>query len=106
MFGGAFSAIPGTVAMVPGDRIKVMLQADGQGGSKKMYSGPLDCAKKMFKADGIRSFYKVSPLKQYRCRQVFALRSYTLYPNLVVGKYCKYDQSLIVPMPIFRRELI
>ena len=59
MFGGGFSAIPGTVIMVPGDRIKVMLQADGQGGKAKKYSGPLDCARKMFKADGLRGFYKV-----------------------------------------------
>lgn len=27
IFGGGFSAIPGTALMVPGDRIKVMLQA-------------------------------------------------------------------------------
>lgn len=66
MFGGGFSAIPGTVVMVPGDRIKVMLQADGQGGSKKLYSGPLDCAKKLFKADGVRAFYKGTNLTFWR----------------------------------------
>lgn len=66
MFGGGFSALPGTVVMVPGDRIKVMLQADGQGGAKKIYSGPLDCAKKMFKADGLRAFYKGTNLTLLR----------------------------------------
>ena len=64
------SAIPGTIAMVPGDRVKVMLQADGQGGSKRMYSGPLDCVKKMFKADGIRAFYKVVGLGRPQCLHI------------------------------------
>ena len=72
MFGGGFSAIPGTVVMVPGDRIKVMLQADGQGGTKKLYSGPLDCAKKLFKADGVRAFYKVKARTEiiHRCLSI------------------------------------
>lgn len=56
-FAGGFSAIPGTAAMVPSDRIKVIMQMQvTEGGGK--YNGPLDAAVGIFKEDGIRGLYK------------------------------------------------
>ena len=43
--------------MVPGDRIKVLLQI--QDGSNKRYSGPIDVARKVFQEAGIAGLYKV-----------------------------------------------
>lgn len=53
MFAGGFSAIPGSVFMVPGERIKVLLQSDGQGGAAKRFTGTLDCAKKIVAEEGL-----------------------------------------------------
>jgi solute carrier family 25 carnitine/acylcarnitine transporter 20/29 len=49
MFAGGFSAVPGTVLMVPGERLKVMLQTDTAG----KYSGTLDCARQVIKEEGV-----------------------------------------------------
>eukprot|EP00040_Diaphanoeca_grandis_P029430 m.172466 g.172466 ORF g.172466 m.172466 type:complete len:290 (+) comp31685_c11_seq1:98-967(+) len=57
MFGGGFSAIPGTVLMVPGDRIKVMLQATGS-----TLKGPVEAFKKINAEAGVRGFYKGTAL--------------------------------------------
>lgn len=60
-FAGGFSAIPGTVSviccylcmttdevvMVPGDRVKVILQIQGQSDAPPKYQGPIDCVKKV-----------------------------------------------------------
>jgi len=54
---GAFSGIFTTAIMAPGERIKCLLQIQQDGG-KKLYNGPVDCAKKLYKEGGIRSVYK------------------------------------------------
>lgn len=64
MFAGGFSAIPGSAVMVPGDRIKVILQSQGDG--PKKYNGPIDCAKKIYAEDGIRGLYKGTALTLLR----------------------------------------
>lgn len=64
MFAGGFSAIPGTAVMVPGDRIKVILQT--QDANNKLYDGPIDCAKKIYKEGGIRALYKGTGLTLLR----------------------------------------
>jgi solute carrier family 25 carnitine/acylcarnitine transporter 20/29 len=53
MFAGGFSALPGTILMVPGERIKVLLQTDGQGGTAKRFNGTMDCAKKIVAEEGL-----------------------------------------------------
>ncbi|GBG34310.1 Mitochondrial carnitine/acylcarnitine carrier protein [Hondaea fermentalgiana] len=63
MFAGGFSAIPGSAVMVPGDRIKVILQTQGE---KKLYNGPIDCAKKIYAEEGIRGLYKGTALTLLR----------------------------------------
>mmetsp|Transcript_23870 Transcript_23870/g.37573 ORF Transcript_23870/g.37573 Transcript_23870/m.37573 type:complete len:349 (-) Transcript_23870:129-1175(-) len=58
---GAISAIPTTGIMAPTERIKCLLQVQGdlvEKGGKAKYSGMTDCAKQVFKEGGIQSLYK------------------------------------------------
>ncbi|OAF68115.1 Solute carrier family 25 member 48 [Intoshia linei] len=54
---GVISGIYSTVLMAPGERIKCLLQVQ-QSSKQKIYNGPIDCAKKLYKQGGIRSVYK------------------------------------------------
>ncbi|CAG9855268.1 unnamed protein product [Phyllotreta striolata] len=54
---GAFSGIFTTLIMAPGERIKCLLQIQ-QGSNTKMYNGPLDVVKKLYKQGGISSIYR------------------------------------------------
>lgn len=61
MFAGGFSAIPTTLVMAPGERIKCLLQIDGmdvEKGGKPKYAGMADCAKKVWGEGGISSLYR------------------------------------------------
>ena len=40
------------------ERIKVVLQVDGQGGRAKQYKGPLDVISKLYQEGGLRSLYR------------------------------------------------
>jgi len=55
---GFFSAIPTTAVAAPMERIKVILQADGQGSSTRQYKGPVDVVKKVWAEGGIRSMFR------------------------------------------------
>lgn len=57
---GAFSGISTTVIMAPGERIKCLLQIQQGSSGPKLYNGPVDCAKKLYKEGGIRSIYRGS----------------------------------------------
>jgi len=70
---GAFSGIFTTLIMAPGERIKCLLQIQQDGG-KKLYNGPMDCAKKLYREGGIRSVYKGSILTL--CRDIPASGAY------------------------------
>ncbi|KDE04812.1 MC family mitochondrial carrier protein [Microbotryum lychnidis-dioicae p1A1 Lamole] len=56
-FAGFFSAVPTTLVATPVERVKVLLQMQGQGG-KQMYSGPLDAVTQLYKQGGIKSIYR------------------------------------------------
>ncbi|BEI85972.1 hypothetical protein CcaverHIS002_0602590 [Cutaneotrichosporon cavernicola] len=56
-FAGFFSAIPATVVAAPAERIKVLLQVQGQGG-KPAYTGPLDVVKKLYAEGGVKSIFR------------------------------------------------
>jgi solute carrier family 25 carnitine/acylcarnitine transporter 20/29 len=61
MFAGGFSAIPATVVMAPGERIKCLLQIQTQAmdrGEPKLYDGMMDCAKKLYRQGGIGSVFR------------------------------------------------
>eukprot|EP00494_Astrolonche_serrata_P025819 UN26080 len=53
---GAIAGIVGTTCIFPLDMVKTRLQSSGQAGMPS-YSGPVDCIKQMYKAEGLRGFY-------------------------------------------------
>lgn len=57
---GFLSAIPTTFVAAPFERIKVLLQLDGQTPGKQKYSGPIDVIVKLFREGGIRSVFRGS----------------------------------------------
>lgn len=56
-FAGFFSAIPTTLVAGPAERIKVVLQVQGQGG-KSQYNGPLSVVTGLYKEGGMRSIFR------------------------------------------------
>jgi solute carrier family 25 carnitine/acylcarnitine transporter 20/29 len=54
---GFFSAVPTTLVAAPAERIKVVLQVQGQGG-KQLYNGPIDVAKGLYKEGGLKSIFR------------------------------------------------
>ncbi|ELU02093.1 hypothetical protein CAPTEDRAFT_176506, partial [Capitella teleta] len=54
---GGVAGVFSTVIMAPGERIKCLLQVQ-QSAAKAKYSGPVDCAKQLYREGGIRSIYR------------------------------------------------
>lgn len=54
---GGFSAIPATLVAAPAERVKVLLQVQGQGGSAA-YSGPVDVVRKLYAEGGFKSLFR------------------------------------------------
>lgn len=63
---GFFSAIPQTLITAPFERVKVLLQIQGQKqlapGEKPRYSGGLDVVRQLYKEGGIRSVFRGSAM--------------------------------------------
>lgn len=57
-FAGFFSASPTTLVAGPAERIKVLLQLQGQGAAGPQYSGPGDVVRQLYKEGGLRSIFK------------------------------------------------
>ncbi|CAH1365940.1 hypothetical protein MTP99_002245 [Tenebrio molitor] len=55
---GAFSGVFTTAIMAPGERIKSLLQVQLTG--PKIYNGPVDCVRKLYKEGGIQNIYRGS----------------------------------------------
>jgi len=55
---GGYSALPTTAVMVPAERVKCILQVQGQQAGAVQYKGPVDAAKGIWKEGGIRALYK------------------------------------------------
>jgi len=56
-FAGFFSAVPTTLVAAPAERIKVVLQVQGQGG-KAQYSGPISVVRGLYAEGGLRSIFR------------------------------------------------
>lgn len=54
---GGLSGVFTTSVMAPGERIKCLLQVQ-QGSGKKLYNGPLDVVKSLYKTGGIKSIFR------------------------------------------------
>lgn len=57
---GGLSAIPTTAIMAPGERIKCILQVQGEGKSVAKYAGPLDVVKGVIKDEGVAGLFRGS----------------------------------------------
>ncbi|KAI9610370.1 hypothetical protein H4Q26_006509 [Puccinia striiformis f. sp. tritici PST-130] len=57
---GGFSALPTTLIAAPIERIKVLLQVDGQSASQQKYSGAIDCVRQVYKEGGVKSIFRGS----------------------------------------------
>lgn len=59
---GFFSAIPMTIITAPFERVKVLLQLQGQSSStaKKQYNGTFDVVRQLYKTGGVRSVFRGS----------------------------------------------
>ncbi|PWN23134.1 mitochondrial carrier [Microstroma glucosiphilum] len=58
-FAGFFSAIPTTLVAGPAERVKVLLQLQGQsGGTGPTYNGPVDVVRQLYKEGGLRSIFR------------------------------------------------
>ncbi|KAM8862770.1 mitochondrial carnitine/acylcarnitine carrier protein-like isoform 1-T1 [Spinachia spinachia] len=62
---GCLAGIFTTVIVAPGERIKCLLQVQASGGGSR-YAGPVDCAMRLYKEQGIRSVYKGTVLTLIR----------------------------------------
>ncbi|KAJ8358758.1 hypothetical protein SKAU_G00152830 [Synaphobranchus kaupii] len=62
---GMLAGVCTTVIVTPGERIKCLLQVQSSSGQLK-YAGPLDCAVRLYKEQGIRSVYKGTVLTLIR----------------------------------------
>ncbi|KAF8976662.1 carnitine transporter [Entomortierella lignicola] len=58
-FAGFFSAVPMTLFMAPSERVKVVLQTQGTG-ANKLYNGPVDVVRALYKEGGIASIFRGS----------------------------------------------
>ncbi|KAF9912544.1 carnitine transporter, partial [Lobosporangium transversale] len=56
-FAGFFSAGPTTLLMSPTERIKVLLQTQGSG-ANKLYNGPVDVVRALYKEGGLASIFR------------------------------------------------
>lgn len=54
---GFVSAIPATLVAAPAERVKVLLQVQGQGG-KPAYTGPVDVVRKLYAEGGVKSIFR------------------------------------------------
>uniref|UniRef100_A0A0N4ZCK4 Congested-like trachea protein n=1 Tax=Parastrongyloides trichosuri TaxID=131310 RepID=A0A0N4ZCK4_PARTI len=55
---GALAGVMTTIVMVPGERIKCLLQVQNTSTSAVKYNGPLDVVKRLYAEGGIRSIYR------------------------------------------------
>ena len=76
-YGGFASCVAETITM-PIDVVKTRLQMDGSGGAVKQYTGTMDCAGKMVKAEGVGALFKGLPPALVRQSTYGSLR-YGLY---------------------------
>ncbi|CEH14786.1 carnitine acyl carnitine carrier [Ceraceosorus bombacis] len=58
-FAGFFSAVPTTLVAGPAERVKVLLQLQGQSGSSgPTYNGPVDVVRQLYKEGGLKSVFR------------------------------------------------
>jgi solute carrier family 25 carnitine/acylcarnitine transporter 20/29 len=67
IFAGGFSAIPGTMIMVPGDLLKVKLQVErNKPAAEQRFTNPINCAQLILKEEGPAGLFKGTALTLLR----------------------------------------
>lgn len=84
---GAIAGMPAAYLTTPCDVIKTRLQVEARKG-EQIYSGLLDCAKKVYRDEGFKAFFKGGPARILRSSPQFG---FTLAAYEVLGK--------LLPMP-------
>jgi hypothetical protein len=79
LLGGSLSGIVAQTISFPTDTIRHRMQANGIGGTERMYTNSFDCAYKMLTREGPMSFYKGWLVNAYRALPGAAIQ------------FCAYD---------------
>jgi solute carrier family 25 carnitine/acylcarnitine transporter 20/29 len=94
LLAGGLAGFCTTAIMVPGERIKCVLQVQGIGAEQK-YSGPMDVARKLYAEGGIRSIYRGTAATLLR--DIPASGAYLATYEFLVNKLSKGDRSTLSP---------
>ncbi|KAH0955632.1 hypothetical protein HN011_000682 [Eciton burchellii] len=73
---GAIAGVPAAALVTPADVIKTRLQVVAREG-QTTYSGLLDCAKKIYKEEGARAFWKGATARVFRSSPQFGVTLFT-----------------------------
>lgn len=84
---GAVAGMPAAYLTTPGDVIKTRLQVEARKG-EQVYNGLFDCAKKVYRDEGLKAFFKGGPARIIRSSPQFG---FTLAAYEILGK--------LLPMP-------
>ncbi|XP_031829926.1 calcium-binding mitochondrial carrier protein Aralar1 isoform X3 [Nomia melanderi] len=76
LFAGAFAGVPAAALVTPADVIKTRLQVVAREG-QTTYNGLLDCAKKIYREEGARAFWKGASARVFRSSPQFGVTLFT-----------------------------
>uniref|UniRef100_A0A183BPH6 Mitochondrial carnitine/acylcarnitine carrier protein n=1 Tax=Globodera pallida TaxID=36090 RepID=A0A183BPH6_GLOPA len=95
---GAVAGVFTTAVMVPGERIKCILQVQSMGSTNEMpkYNGPLDVVRKLYKEGGIRSLYRGTAATLLR--DIPASGAYISVYELLKDKFSGGERQKLTPM--------
>uniref|UniRef100_A0A914I980 Mitochondrial carnitine/acylcarnitine carrier protein n=1 Tax=Globodera rostochiensis TaxID=31243 RepID=A0A914I980_GLORO len=95
---GAVAGVFTTAVMVPGERIKCILQVQSMGGTNEVpkYNGPLDVVRKLYREGGIRSIYRGTAATLLR--DIPASGAYISVYELLKDKFSGGERQKLTPM--------
>lgn len=76
LFSGAIAGVPAAALVTPADVIKTRLQVVAREG-QTTYTGLLDCAKKIYREEGARAFWKGASARVFRSSPQFGVTLFT-----------------------------
>ncbi|EFN69184.1 Calcium-binding mitochondrial carrier protein Aralar1 [Camponotus floridanus] len=76
LFSGAIAGVPAAALVTPADVIKTRLQVVAREG-QTTYNGLLDCARKIYKEEGARAFWKGATARVFRSSPQFGVTLFT-----------------------------
>ncbi|XP_078040864.1 calcium-binding mitochondrial carrier protein Aralar1 isoform X3 [Augochlora pura] len=76
LFAGALAGVPAAALVTPADVIKTRLQVVAREG-QTTYNGLLDCARKIFREEGVRAFWKGASARVFRSSPQFGVTLFT-----------------------------